>query len=246
MISLAAWMTVSMSALSKLRTTKRPRCAGGTGGAVGGGGGGGVGTASGGTGAGTEGAVRGPTDAGGSAGSVWPVAGGAASGAGGVISVGRGRGRCEAQPAATTISMSVATRRFILLRRRRQRPARRVLRNWGHAAPEARRRPTERNRLTRCWLLYRRRRGHGLSGRHRLRHRNPRRREGARRRLGRAGHRRQALIRELACAPRARQVLLTGHWLLDTGLRWRRPRPRWVSPADVDHAVRASDHDRIR
>src|SRR4030095_13620363 len=35
MISLAAWMTVSTSALSKLRTTKRPRCAGGTGGALG-------------------------------------------------------------------------------------------------------------------------------------------------------------------------------------------------------------------
>ena len=234
-----------MSALSKLRTTKRPRCAGGTGGAVGGGGGGGVGAASGGTGAGTAGTVRGPTDAGGSAGSVWPVVGGAASGAGGVISVGRGRGRCEAQPAATTISMSVATRRFILLRRRRQRLARRVLRNRGNAAPEARRRPTERNRLSRCGLLYRRR-GHGLSGRHRLRHRNPRRREGARRRLGRAGRGHQALIRELACAPRARQVLLTGHRLLDTGLRWRRPRLRGVSQAHVDHAVRTSDHDRIR
>src|SRR5438270_6601209 len=109
MISLAAWITVSMSALSKLRTTKRPRCAGGTGGALGGGGGGGVGSATGGGGAG--GTVRGPTDAGGSAGSVSPVAGGAAAPGGGVISVDRGRGRCEAQPAATTISMSVATRR---------------------------------------------------------------------------------------------------------------------------------------
>src|SRR2546428_14120332 len=34
MISLAAWMTVSMSALSKLSTTKRPRCSAGTSGAV--------------------------------------------------------------------------------------------------------------------------------------------------------------------------------------------------------------------
>jgi len=99
--------------------------------------------------------------------------------------------------------------------------------------------------LTRCWLLYRRR-GHGLSGRHRLRHRNPRRREGAWRRLGRARHRHQALIRELASAPRARQGLLTGHRLLGTGLRWRRPRLRGVSQAHVDHAVRTSDHDRIR
>src|SRR5258705_8396782 len=48
MISLAAWMTVSTSALSKLRTTKRPRWSRGTGGAVGGcgiGGGGGGSTA---------------------------------------------------------------------------------------------------------------------------------------------------------------------------------------------------------
>src|SRR6267143_4247370 len=155
MISLAAWITVSMSALSKLRTTKRPRCAGGTGGAVGGGGGGGVGAATGGGGgAGAGGTVRGPTDAGGSAGSVSLVAGGAAPG-GGVISVDRGRGRCEAQPAATTISMSVATRRFILLSRGRQRLAGRVLGKRGNAAPEARRRPPERNRLTRRRLLYR-------------------------------------------------------------------------------------------
>src|SRR2546427_12962598 len=34
MISLAAWMTVSMAALSKLSTTKRPRCSAGTSGAV--------------------------------------------------------------------------------------------------------------------------------------------------------------------------------------------------------------------
>ncbi len=57
-----------MSALSKLRTTKRPRCAGGTGGAVGGGGGGGAGAASGGC-VGAGGIVRGPTETGGTAGS---------------------------------------------------------------------------------------------------------------------------------------------------------------------------------
>src|SRR5207245_4816350 len=163
MISLAAWMTVSMSALSKVRTTNRPRCRGGTGGAVGGGGGGGVGEASGGTGAGTAGTVRGPTDTGGSGGRVSPVAGGAASGAGGVIKVGRGRWRCEAHPAATTISMSVATRRFILLGRRRQRLAGWILRNRGHTAPEARRRPTERDRWTRWWRLYSQQRGPGVA-----------------------------------------------------------------------------------
>src|SRR5437660_3973538 len=197
MISVAAWRTVSMAAVSKLRTTKRARCPGGTGGAVGGGGGGGVGEASGGTGAGTAGTVRGPTDTGGSGGRVSPVAGGAASGAGGVIKGGRGRWRCEAHPAATTISMSVATRRFILLSRRRQRLAGWILRNRGHTAPEARRRPTERDRLTRCWRLYGRQRGRGLSW-HRLRHRDPRRREGPWRRLGRARYRHQALMRELA------------------------------------------------
>src|SRR4029450_7505923 len=45
MISLAAWITVSMSALSKLSTMKRPRCADGTGGGVGGAPGGGGGGA---------------------------------------------------------------------------------------------------------------------------------------------------------------------------------------------------------
>src|SRR4030095_5459782 len=63
MISLAAWMTVSTSALSKLRTTKRPRWAGGTGGAVGGCGigGGGLGSTAGRAGV----TARGPTATGG-------------------------------------------------------------------------------------------------------------------------------------------------------------------------------------
>src|SRR5262245_45120124 len=121
MISLAAWITVSMSALSKLRTTKRPRCAGGTGGAVDGGGGIGTGLASGAGGDG--GTVRGPTDAGGSAGGVATIGGAAAAGGAGT-SGGFGRGRGDAHPAETTRSSRPATRRFILLARRRQRLAR--------------------------------------------------------------------------------------------------------------------------
>src|SRR5215468_327559 len=139
MISLAAWITVSMSALSKLRTTKRPRCAGGTGGAVGGGGGIGTGGASGG-GSGEGGTVRGPTDAGGSDGVVGCAgcAGAAAMGGTSGGSGGFGR-RLDAQPEATTTSSRVATRRFILLARRRQRLPGRVLGNRRDSAAEARR-----------------------------------------------------------------------------------------------------------
>jgi hypothetical protein len=79
MISLAAWITVSMSALSKFRTTNRPRWAAGTGGAVGGGGFGGAGAASTGGGVGAGGSVRGPTETAGDG-----VVGGS-GGAGGVI-----------------------------------------------------------------------------------------------------------------------------------------------------------------
>src|SRR5262249_56830886 len=122
MISLAAWIAVAMSALSKLRTTKRPRCAGGTGGAVDGGGGIGTGAASGG-GGGDGGTVRGPTDAGGSAGGVATI-GGAAGGT--ATSGGFGRGRGDAHPAETTTSSRPATRRFILLAPRPQRPGRRI------------------------------------------------------------------------------------------------------------------------
>src|SRR5262245_17292115 len=110
MISLAAWITVSMSALSKLRTTKRPRCAGGTGGAVGGGGGGGVGAGSGAGGA-TGGTVRGPTETGGSDGRVSPVGGASADGVG--ITGGLCRGRWDAHPLAATTNMRIATSRFI-------------------------------------------------------------------------------------------------------------------------------------
>src|SRR5262245_41643981 len=112
MISLAAWITVSMSALSKLRTTKRPRCAGGTGGAVGGGGGGGLGAGSGAGGA-TGGTVRGPTETGGSDGRVSPVGGASADGVG--ISGGLGRWRWDAHPLAATVNMRIVTSRLILL-----------------------------------------------------------------------------------------------------------------------------------
>src|SRR6478672_8210780 len=164
MISLAAWITVSMSALSKLRTTKRPRCAGGTGGAVGGGSGGGAGAASGGVGEG--GIVRGPTETGGTAGS--PVSAGTCG-----VTVTDGRGvaagggvRCEAHPVVKTTSSRVATRRFILLARRRQ-----LARwNWWHPASEARRGPPKRNRarLGLCRLLDGGRRRHGLARRQRI------------------------------------------------------------------------------
>src|SRR4029077_16050254 len=97
MISLAAWITVSMSALSKLRTTKRPRCAGGTGGAVGGGGGGGAGAASGG-GVGEGGMVRGPPEPGGTGGSPSPDLGDSTFTDGGGVAAGGGR-RCEEHPA---------------------------------------------------------------------------------------------------------------------------------------------------
>src|SRR5580765_1380770 len=135
MISLAAWITVSMSALSKLRTTKRPRCAGGTGGAVGGGGGGGAGAASGGC-AAAGGIVRGPTETGGTAGSASADLGGATVTEGGGVAAGGGR-RCEAHPAVMASTNSVATRRFILLRLAR--------RNWWHPAAEARRGPPKGN-----------------------------------------------------------------------------------------------------
>src|SRR5262249_11755490 len=178
MISLAAWITVSMSALSKLRTTKRPRCAGGTGGAVDGGGGIGTGAVSGG-GGGDGGTVRGPTDAGGSAGGVATI-GGAAGGT--AISGGFGRGRGDAHPAETTTSSRPATRRFILLARRRQRLARRILGKRWHPTAEARRGPSERERSRRsARRLDRRRRRHGLP-----RHRCSRGGEGAGGRLWRA------------------------------------------------------------
>src|SRR5438046_9618045 len=102
MISLAAWMTVSTSALSKLRTTNRPRWAAGTGGAVGGGGLGAIWGSSRGAGGGSG---RGPTETGGNGGraSGSGVGGGAGvtatTGDPGVALRGPGLGRGGAPPA---------------------------------------------------------------------------------------------------------------------------------------------------
>src|SRR5258705_1587127 len=110
MISLAAWMTVSTSALSKLRTTKRPRWSRGTGGAVGGcgiGGGGGASTA------GCAGiTVRGPTDVGGRIGSGSGPGGGGVNATGGV---GGGLGFDVAHPEARASRVRIATKRFTLV-----------------------------------------------------------------------------------------------------------------------------------
>src|SRR5215831_2239171 len=188
MISLAAWMTVSMSALSKLSTTKRPRCAGGTGGAVEGGGGIGTGAASGG-GGGEGGTVRGPTDAGGSDGC---VGGAACEGCAGAAAIGgtggsSGLGRCrlDEQPAMTTTTIAAATRRFILLARRRHRLTGRILGNRGDAAAEARYGAPERYGRRRPALhgLLDRARRHGLP-----RNRSARRSESPRRGLTRQGY----------------------------------------------------------
>src|SRR6059036_3555 len=93
MISLAAWMTVSMSALSKLSTTKRPRCSAGTSGAVLGAGGsvGGASTCGGGS------AVSGlgPTEADGTGGSDSCDGGG---GGGTVTAADGGAGRRAGRP----------------------------------------------------------------------------------------------------------------------------------------------------
>src|SRR5262249_11001717 len=200
MISLAAWMTVSMSALSKLRTTKRPRCAGGTGGAVEGGGGIGTGVASGG-GGGEGGTVRGPTDAGGSDGVVGCAgcAGAAAMGGTSCGSGGFGRWWLDAQPEATTISRRVATGRLLLLARAPPPLPRRVRGNWRDPAAEARRGPPERDRCRRPALRGLLDRGgwHGLP-------RDRGRSEGPLGRLTRHGarHRDQALVRKLSACRR--------------------------------------------
>src|SRR5881628_3611319 len=95
MISLAARMTVSMSALSKLSTTKRPRCS-----------------------AGTSGAVRG---AGGSVGGASTCGGGSAvSGLGPTEADGAGRraGRPGvAHPVRSVMRQTAAVARFTLLLR---------------------------------------------------------------------------------------------------------------------------------
>src|SRR5436309_348206 len=118
MISLAAWMTVSMSALSKLSTTKRPRCSAGTSGAVRGAGGS-VGTAS------TCGGCSavsglGPTEADGTGGSDSGDGGG---GGGTVTAADGGAGRRAgrpgvAHPARSVMRQTAAVARFTLLLRR--------------------------------------------------------------------------------------------------------------------------------
>src|SRR5438094_9075714 len=100
MISLAAWITVSTSALSKLSTTKRPRCAAGTSGAVGGAGGNRGGGST--RGGGSSGAwARGPMEAGGPGGSGAGAGGGGGDTltAGGGGTGGGGGGRGVAPPA---------------------------------------------------------------------------------------------------------------------------------------------------
>src|SRR3989475_75404 len=117
MISLAAWMTVSMSALSKLSTTKRPRCSAGTSGAVLGAGGS-VGGAS------TRGGCSavsglGPTEADGTCGSDSRDGGG---GRGTVTAADGGAGRRAgrpgvAHPARSVMRQTAAVARFTLLLR---------------------------------------------------------------------------------------------------------------------------------
>src|SRR6266850_372421 len=137
MISLAAWMTVSTSALSKLRTTKRPRWSRGTGGAVGGCG---IGGGGGGSTAGCAGiTVRGPTDVGGRIGSGSGPGGGGVNATGGV---GGGLGFDVAHPEARASRTRIATRRFTLVLRWRLRVVG-VDRRWRQPAPEAWRRPGE-------------------------------------------------------------------------------------------------------
>src|SRR2546430_5370301 len=139
MIWLAAWVTVAMPALSKLSTTKRPRCAAGTSGAVRGAGGS-VGTAStcGGCSAvsglgpteadGTGGSDSG--DGGGGGGTVTPADGGA----------GRRAGRPGvAHPPRSVMRQTAAVARFTLLRRRWRLLDGFARRRQGETAPQARR-----------------------------------------------------------------------------------------------------------
>src|SRR2546426_6503054 len=102
MISLAAWMTVSMSALSKLSTTKRPRCSAGTSGAVLGAGGS-VGSAST-CGGGSAVSGLGPTEADGTGGSDSCDGGG---GGGTVTAADGGAGRRAGRPGVAHPARSV-------------------------------------------------------------------------------------------------------------------------------------------
>src|SRR5437879_1770675 len=235
MISLAAWMTVSTSALSKLRTTKRPRWSRGTGGAVGGCG---IGGGGGGSTAGCPGiTVRGPTDVGGRIGSGSGPGGGGVNATGG--GVGGGLGFFVAHPEARASRTRIATKRFTLVLRWRLRVVR-VDRRCRQPAPEAWRRPGEgrgarkaRRRLAgryhlRSWRRHAGRRSE--NARHRLRRRG----------LDAAGHRELTRYGRLA---RDRQLARSG--LLAGRRRSRGPRLRRIAQAHVDHAVGARDHDRV-
>src|SRR3989441_1248999 len=137
MISLEAWMTVSMSALSKLSTTKRPRCAAGTSGAVGPGRGS-VGRSTRGGSCGAS--ARGPMEAGGTG-----ESGAGAGGGGGVTVTTRGGagggagGRVVAHPARSVSTQTAAARRFMLLLRLRRRLDAFARRREGGTIPQARR-----------------------------------------------------------------------------------------------------------
>src|SRR5574341_827961 len=117
MISLAAWITVSMSALSKLSTMKRPRCAAGTSGAVGGAGdttGAAVGSSAGFSPAGAS--ARGPMDAGGTGGSgAGDGAGGGGTTAVGGAGAGLGARVGAAQAERSAIEQMAAIARITLL-----------------------------------------------------------------------------------------------------------------------------------
>src|SRR5213083_3032526 len=133
-----------MSALSKLRTTKRPRWAGGTGGAVGGCGarvGGGVSTRGAGGGAW---ASRGPTDgvgAGGAGGATGAGAAGAAGGSGGRAGVAQA---VTKEVSATSATMRQPKRRSAVWRIRHPR--------WHTAEKVWGKRPTTRLLSLKIWL----------------------------------------------------------------------------------------------
>src|SRR5262245_29963285 len=232
MISLAAWMTVSTSALSKLSTTKRPRCSRGTGGAVGGCGmgGGGLGSTAGCAGV----TVRGPTDVGGRVGRGSGPGGGVGIATGGVVCAAGGLGLGAAHPEARASRTRIATKRLTLVLRHRLRVVG-VDRRGREASAEARRGPRERRGARKA--------RRGLPGLYYLRTRLTRREHpgdpdpwGRRGRLNGAGHGR------LTLDPGDRLALdgcLAAHG-------WgRRPRLRRVAQAHVDHAVGPRDHDRV-
>src|SRR2546429_5979513 len=132
-------MTVSTSALSKLSTTKRPRCAAGTSGAIDGaaGGRGGASTRGGGSGGAS---TRGPTEAGGTRGN---GSGGGGAGGGGVSVADGAGGRAgrtgAAQPARSVMRQTAAVVRFTLLRWLRRLLDALARRGQGETAPQTRR-----------------------------------------------------------------------------------------------------------